>query len=129
MKEMMWTGISDRNIGTQFTIVERQKKLPFRNHVWSQELENVSIRWYHLTLENLQQWNLTFLILIEHSLIWMEEVKRKNISNKQCFASCNCWCRIISLKAVNIRLGYNFRRAEELSCWSTLGFQLVLDSN
>jgi hypothetical protein len=91
--------------------VERQKKLPFRNHVW---------------------WNLKKTFLLGH--LYFREFaavescfsnpnraqsnlnggsEEKNISNKQCFASCNCWCRIIS-KAVNIRLGYNFRRAEKL---------------
>lgn len=50
-----------RNIGTQFTTYSGiQENLPFEIIAGvSQELEHVPIRW-HLTLENLQQWNISF---------------------------------------------------------------------
>jgi len=50
-----------RNIGTQFSTYDgTNEKLPLEIIAGvSQELENVPIRW-HLTLENLQQWNIAF---------------------------------------------------------------------
>src|SRR5690606_11193923 len=50
-----------RNLGTQFTTYSgMNEKLPLEILAGvSQELENVPLRW-HLTLENLQQWNISF---------------------------------------------------------------------
>lgn len=50
-----------RNIGTQFTSYSGvNEKLPMEVLIGvSQQVENVPIRW-HLTLENLQQWNIAF---------------------------------------------------------------------
>ncbi len=50
-----------RNLGTQFTTYSgTNEKLPLEIMAGvSQELENVPIRW-HLTLDNLQQWNISF---------------------------------------------------------------------
>jgi hypothetical protein len=50
-----------RNIGTQFTTYSGiQEKLPLEIIAGvSQELDHVPIRW-HLSLENLQQWNISF---------------------------------------------------------------------
>ncbi len=106
-----------RNVGTQFTTYNGfREKIPFEILFGvSQEVENVPIRW-HLTLENLQQWNIAFANparavgnidggsepekvsflgnAIRHVLIGVELFPRKGF---------------------NLRLGYNFRRAEELS--------------
>jgi hypothetical protein len=62
-KEMTLIGVSNQNIGTQFTTYsEVREKLPLEVIVGvSQELEHVPLRW-HLTLENLQQWNVAFQI-------------------------------------------------------------------
>src|SRR5690606_31035360 len=53
--------VAVRNIGTQFTTYAgANEKLPMEIIAGvSQQLENVPIRW-HLTLENLQQWDLAF---------------------------------------------------------------------
>lgn len=105
-----------RNIGTQLTTYAGlQESLPFEiDFGLSQSLENVPIRW-HLTFENLQQWPIAsanparatidlngnqtqekigFLAeLIRHTLIGVE---------------------LFPKRGFNIRMGYSFRRAEEL---------------
>jgi hypothetical protein len=59
---MTLMGLVIRNIGTQFTTYGVREKLPLEVIVGvSQELEHVPLRW-HLTLENLQQWNVAFQI-------------------------------------------------------------------
>ena len=105
-----------RNAGTQITTYAGlNEPLPFEvDFGMSQTLEHVPIRW-HITLENLQQWpigvanpardeidlegNVTsekvgfFGNLIRHTIVGAE---------------------LFPDKGFNIRLGYNFRRAEEL---------------
>ncbi len=105
-----------RNFGTQLTTYAgMREQLPFEiDFGMSQLLENVPIRW-HLTLENLQQWPISspnparenedlsggrnvektgfFGQLIRHTIIGAE---------------------IFPEGGFNIRLGYNFRRGEEL---------------
>ena len=105
-----------RNIGTQFTTYAGlNEPLPLEIDVGlSQTLENVPVRW-HLTFENLQQWPIAtpnparattdlngnqtqekvgFLSeLIRHTLIGIELFPRRGF---------------------NLRMGYSFRRAEEL---------------
>ncbi|MDC0380566.1 type IX secretion system protein PorQ [Flavobacteriaceae bacterium] len=105
-----------RNIGTQLTTYAGlNEPLPFEiDFGMSQTLENVPIRW-HLTFENLQQWPIAtanparattdlngnqtqevvgFLSqLIRHTLLGVE---------------------LFPKKGFNLRLGYSFRRAEEL---------------
>lgn len=105
-----------RNIGTQLTTYAGlNEPLPFEiDFGMSQTLENVPIRW-HLTLENLQQWPIStanparattdlngnqtqekvgFLSqLIRHTLLGVE---------------------LFPKKGFNLRMGYSFRRAEEL---------------
>ncbi|WP_455170226.1 type IX secretion system protein PorQ [Aegicerativicinus sediminis] len=105
-----------RNMGYQFTTYAgQQEPLPFEvNFGLSQRLENVPIRW-HLTLENLQKWPIArpnparaesdlegnqtqekvgfFGQLIRHTIVGAE---------------------IFPEKGFNIRLGYSFRRGEEL---------------
>ncbi|MDA8592278.1 type IX secretion system protein PorQ [Flavobacteriaceae bacterium] len=105
-----------RNIGTQLTTYAGlNEPLPFEiDFGISQTLENVPIRW-HLTFENLQQWPIAtanparattdlngnqtqeevgFLSqLIRHTLLGVE---------------------LFPKKGFNLRLGYSFRRAEEL---------------
>ena len=105
-----------RNIGTQLTTYAGlNEPLPFEiDFGMRQTLENVPIRW-HLTFENLQQWPIAtanparattdlngnqtqeevgFLSqLIRHTLLGVE---------------------LFPKKGFNLRLGYSFRRAEEL---------------
>lgn len=105
-----------RNIGTQITVYDAQhEKLPLEIMAGiSQELENVPIRW-HLTLENLQQWNIAFSNparaegsidggTTEEKVGFFNNALRHVIFGVELFPK----------KGFNIRLGYNFRRAEEL---------------
>ncbi|MBP4139265.1 type IX secretion system protein PorQ [Flavobacterium geliluteum] len=105
-----------RNIGTQFTTYSGiQEKLPLEIIAGvSQELEHVPIRW-HLSLENLQQWNISFSNPVrgetnidgstnEEKVSFVNNALRHVIVGVELFPK----------KAFNIRLGYNFRRAEEL---------------
>lgn len=105
-----------RNIGTQITTYAgTQENLPLEVNVgFSQKLENVPIRW-HLTLENLQQWKIarpnparvtTDLDgnQTEEEIGFLGNAIRHVILGAELFPE----------RGFNIRLGYNFRRAEEL---------------
>lgn len=105
-----------RNIGTQFTTYSGiHEKLPLEIIAGvSQELDHVPIRW-HLSLENLQQWNIAFSntsrgetnidgSVNEEKVSFVNNALRHVIFGVELFPK----------KAFNIRLGYNFRRAEEL---------------
>jgi len=105
-----------RNIGTQFTSYSGvNEKLPLEIIAGvSQELDHVPIRW-HLSLENLQQWNIAFSnsargennidgSVNEEKVSFVNNALRHVIFGVELFPK----------KAFNIRLGYNFRRAEEL---------------
>ncbi len=105
-----------RNIGTQFTTYNGiNEKLPLEIMAGvSQELENVPIRW-HLTLDNLQQWNISFSnpnqeqtsldgSTTESKTSFLGNALRHTIFGVELFPK----------KSFNLRLGYNFRRAEEL---------------
>lgn len=105
-----------RNIGTQFTTYDGLKeKLPMEIMAGvSQELENVPIRW-HLTLENLQQWNISF----SNPNQAQTSLDGTTTQEKTSFFG-NALRHIIfgielfPKKGFNFRLGYNFRRAKEL---------------
>ena len=105
-----------RNLGTQITTYAgRQESLPLEIDIGlSQTLENVPLRW-HLTFENLQQWPIgepnparatTDLEgnQEQEKVGFLSQVIRHTILGAELFPS----------KGFNIRLGYNFRRAEEL---------------
>jgi len=80
----------------------------------SQEVENVPLRW-HLTLENLQQWNIAFSnpnraqqsidgSSTEEKVSFFNNALRHLILGGELFPG----------RAFNLRLGYSFRRGEEL---------------
>lgn len=105
-----------RNLGTQFTTYSGlEEKLPLDIMLGvSQELENVPIRW-HLTFDNLQQWNVSFSnpnqaqtsidgTTTEKKVSFLGNAIRHTVFGVELFPK----------RAVNLRLGYNFRRAEEL---------------
>ena len=105
-----------RNIGTQFSSYNGvNEKLPLEIIAGvSQELENVPIRW-HLTLENLQQWNIAFVNpsrsqssldgqITDEIISFVSNALRHVIMGVELFPK----------RAFNLRVGYNFRRAEEL---------------
>ena len=106
-----------RNIGTQFTSYSGTKeKLPLEILIGvSQEVENVPIRW-HLTLENLQQWNIAFsnparAVGSIDGGSTPEKVSFFNNALRHVIIGAELFPR----KSFNVRLGYNFRRGEELS--------------
>ncbi|MBP6182561.1 type IX secretion system protein PorQ [Flavobacterium sp.] len=109
-------GLSIRNIGTQFTTYNgTNEKLPLEIIAGvSQELENVPIRW-HLTLENLQQWNIAFSNpeRAEFSIDGSSTAEKVSVINNA-LRHVIIGVELFPKKLFNLRLGYNFRRAEEL---------------
>lgn len=109
-------GLVIRNIGTQFTTYSGTKeKLPLEIMIGvSQELENVPIRW-HLTLENMQQWNISFSNpnQAETGLDGSSSDKKVSIFGNA-LRHMVFGVELFPKRSFNIRLGYNFRRAEEL---------------
>ena len=105
-----------RNAGMQFTSYnETKESLPFEVIAGiSKKLENVPVRW-HLTLENLQQWDLAFRNTardeetLDGNVIaddpgFFNNVLRHTILGAEIFPD----------GGFNIRVGYSFRRSEEL---------------
>ncbi len=105
-----------RNFGTQITTyADLQEKLPFEVALGlSQKLEFVPLRW-HITFENLQIWpiaepNPARAITdldgnqTQEKVGFLKNVIRHTILGAELFPD----------KGFNIRIGYNFRRAEEL---------------
>jgi len=106
-----------RNIGTQFTSYSGTKeKLPLEVLIGvSQEVENVPIRW-HLTLENLQQWNIAFSnpARAVGSIDGGSTPEKVSVFNNA-LRHVIIGVELFPKKSFNVRLGYNFRRGEELS--------------
>ena len=105
-----------RNLGTQFTTYAGlNEPLPFEIDLgFSQKLQFVPIRW-HLTFENLQQWPITFSNPAraisdlsgnqsEEDINFFSNISRHTIVGLELFPE----------RGFNLRLGYSFRRAEEL---------------
>ena len=125
-----------RNFGTQLTTYAGLKEsLPFEIALGlSQKLENVPLRW-HLTFENLQQWPIATAnparattdlngTQTEEKIGFLSNVIRHTIVGLELFPD----------KGFNLRLGYNFRRAEELKIieqrsFSGLSFGIGLKFN
>ena len=109
-------GLSVRNLGFQIKPYEStNEQLPLAIDAGiSQLMENVPIRW-HMTFENLQQWNIAFSNpnraqgnlaggSTEEKVSFFNNALRHVILGAELFPE----------KGFNIRLGYNFRRSEEL---------------
>lgn len=109
-------GLAIRNIGVQIKpYQDTNEKLPMEIVAGiSQELENVPIRW-HLTLENLQQWNIAFSNpnRTEGSLDGGSKEEKVGFLNNA-LRHVILGAELFPEKSFSIRLGYNFRRAEEL---------------
>ena len=105
-----------RNIGTQFTTyAETRENLPLEIEVGiSKQLENVPIRW-HLTLENLQQWNVAFSnpARAQGNIEGGSTPEKVSVFNNA-LRHVIFGAELFPKKGFNIRMGYNFRRAEEL---------------
>ena len=109
-------GLSIRNLGVQLKPYETtNEKLPLSiDFGISQLMEYVPIRW-HFTMENLQQWNISFSnpnraqgsldgSVTEEKVSFFNNALRHMIFGAELFPD----------KSFSIRLGYNFRRGEEL---------------
>ncbi|MEP3839188.1 MAG: type IX secretion system protein PorQ [Algibacter sp.] len=105
-----------RNLGTQITTyADLKERLPFEVAFgMSQKLEHVPIRW-HVTLENLQEWPIATSNparstsdlsgnQTSEEIGFIGQVIRHTILGAELFPE----------SGFNIRLGYNFRRGEEL---------------
>lgn len=105
-----------RNVGTQFTTYAgTRESLPLEILVGiSQEVENVPVRW-HLTLENLQQWNVAFSnpARAEGNLDGGQTEERVSFFNNA-LRHVIIGAELFPGKSFNVRAGYNFRRGEEL---------------
>lgn len=105
-----------RNLGSQFTTYAGKKEpLPFEvNFGMSQTLENVPLRW-HLTFENLQEWpiGVSNPARVESDLDGNQTEERVSFFNNA-LRHVILGAEIFPKGAFNVRLGYNFRRSEEL---------------
>lgn len=108
--------LSIRNLGLQFTTYAgTRESLPFEvNLGLSQRLQNVPLRW-HITFENLQQWPIAVANparaitdldgnQTQEEVGFFNEVLRHTILGAELFPD----------KGFNLRIGYSFRRGEEL---------------
>ncbi len=109
-------GLSLRNLGTQFTTYAgTNEKLPFEIILGlSKELENLPLRW-HLTLENLQQWEVSFSnpARSQTSIDGTTTPEKVSFFNNA-FRHTIIGIEIFPKRSFNLRFGYNFRRGEEL---------------
>jgi len=109
------TGVA-RNLGTQFTPYhEEYEPLPFELLFGiSQTLEHIPIRW-HFTLENMQQWNVAFSNPSREQIDLEGNVTKESINFiDNAFRHMIVGVELFPESGFNIRLGYNFRRGEEL---------------
>ena len=125
-----------RNIGAQLsTYAGQRESLPLEiDFGMSQKLENMPLRW-HLTMENLQTWDIAksnpARVITdlngnqtEEEIGFLKNAIRHLILGAELFPD----------KGFNIRVGYNFRRAEELRIveqrnFSGLSFGIGLKMN
>jgi hypothetical protein len=110
-------GLAIRNVGVQITTYAgKQEPLPLEILAGiSQEVENVPIRW-HLTLENLQQWNISFSNPNKAEQSIEGEVTEEKVSFfNNALRHVIIGAELFPEKSFNLRVGYNFRRGQELS--------------
>lgn len=109
-------GLTVRNLGFQIKpYQDTNEKLPLAIDAGiSQLMENVPIRW-HMTFENLQEWNIAFSNpnRAEGNLDGGAEEEKVSFFNNA-LRHVILGAELFPEKGFNIRLGYNFRRSEEL---------------
>mgnify|MGYP001942610551 FL=1 len=104
------------NIGGQFTAYEDTKeKIPFHvDLAFAKELDNLPLKW-HIVFENLQQFDLSFENPNRGEQDLDGSVTQENISVFNKFLQhVVIGGELFHGKALNLRLGYNFRRGHEL---------------
>ena len=105
-----------RNIGTQIKSFNGVfEKLPLEVALGgAYELEHVPIKW-HLTIDNLQQWNVSASNPSNQISDINGNITKENISFlNNAIRHFIVGVELFSKKAINLRLGYNFRRSKEL---------------
>ena len=109
-------GLTVRNLGFQIKpYQDTNEKLPLAIDAGiSQLMENVPIRW-HMTFENLQEWNIAFSNpnRAEGSLDGGSKEEKVSFFNNA-LRHVIVGAELFPDKGFNIRLGYNYRRSEEL---------------
>ncbi len=105
-----------RNIGTQLTSFNgKTEKLPFEIALGGSYLpENVPLRWY-ITIDNIQQWNISVPNPSGQTSDLDGTVTGENISFiDNAFRHFIIGAELFPKRAVNLRVGYNFKRGKEL---------------
>lgn len=105
-----------RNIGTQIqTYGGEQERLPFRLALGgSFQLDHVPLKWY-VTLDNLQQWNLSVPNPSDQTTDLEGNVTQEEIGFiGNALRHVVIGAELFPESAINLRVGYNFRRAAEL---------------
>ena len=105
-----------RNVGTQIKSFNGEiEKLPFKLAMGaSYQLDHVPLKWY-LTLDNLQQWNVSVSNPSEQTTDLEGNVTEESIGFiKNAFRHFIVGAELFPESAINLRLGYNFRRSAEL---------------
>lgn len=105
-----------RNLGMQLsTYAGTREKLPTEVMAGiSQKLQNVPLRW-HLTLENLQQWQVSFSnpARAKNSIDGSSEPEKVSFFNNA-LRHVIIGAELFPDRGFNLRVSYNFRRGEEL---------------
>lgn len=105
-----------RNIGTQISTYNGLKEnLPFKFAIGgSYKLEHVPLKWYG-TIDNLQQWDISVANPSDQTTDLEGNVTEGNIGFiENAFRHFVVGAELFPESAINLRLGYNFRRAAEL---------------
>lgn len=105
-----------RNLGTQFKPYDvTYESLPFEMDFGiSQELRNMPLRW-HLTLENIQKWNLAFRNSARDKMDLDGNVEPDNPGFfDNLMRHVIVGAELFPERAFSLRAGYSFRRSEEL---------------
>ena len=105
-----------RNIGTQLTSFNGEReKLPFEIAFGgSYKLQHVPLKWY-FTADNLQQWNIAVANPSNQTTDLEGNItKEKNGFIDNMFRHFVVGAELFPERSINLRVGYNFRRATEL---------------
>ncbi len=113
-----------RNLGTQITTYNgTQEKLPLEIAIGgSYQLENVPLRWY-ATIDNLQKWNIAVANPSNQTSDLEGNITSESISFfDNAFRHVSFGAELFPESAINLRLGYNFRRGRELQIQNVRSF-------
>lgn len=113
-----------RNIGTQISSFNgTREKLPFEVALGaSYKLERVPLRWY-LTLDNLQKWQVGIANPSNATTDLEGNTTQESVSFlNNAFRHVIIGAELFPDSAINLRVGYNFRRSQELKLQNVRSF-------